>query len=177
MLLVKVNSTMPPMFLAHHLSLFSSVMIASLIISMNAHAMCSFTVKGTRSYYRSAISQPTNCGGEAKANVQNNLETILNVDYVAGSYAKGEIDSLAGRYGSGMYGGSYSKTRTSSGAGAIRYGNTRWIVTVDYCRPLNVSFAEGTDRGWGQGRANNGHCSADVSCVWRFTTYDLNCPR
>jgi hypothetical protein len=76
---------------------------------------------------------------------------------------------------SGFYAGSYSKSKTSSGSSAVRMGDVRWIVTVDWCKVLSWSAGEGEDRGWGKGRANNGHCSADVKCKWWFTTYDFDC--
>jgi hypothetical protein len=155
---------------------FSSVVLVCFTLMTDAYAVCSFGVQGTRSYFRNAIERPQNCAGEAKAAIQKNLETILNVDYVTGSYGKSQMESLSGQYGAGGYGGSYGKTQTSSGSSAITMGDTRWIVTVDSCRAYNVSAAAGRDRGWGRGRGNNGHCSADVRCEWRFTTYDFNCP-
>jgi hypothetical protein len=70
-------------------------------LSIDAHAKCSFSVQGTRSYHRSAISYPSNCSGEAKAAIEKRLESILNVDYVDQSSTRGQIEKLAGQYASG----------------------------------------------------------------------------
>ena len=146
-------------------------------LSVNAHAECSFSVQGMRPYYRNAVSYPRNCSGDAKAAIHRNLESVLNVDEVASSEAKSQMESLSGQYGSGGISGTYSRGTTSSGSSFIRMGAMRWIVTVDWCQAHNVRAAAGTDRGWGKGRANDGYCSAEVECQWRFTTFDVTCGR
>ncbi len=84
----------------------SSAIFVWSALSTTAYAGCSFSVTGTRSHHRSAISYPSNCAGEAKAAIQDRLESILNVDYVTGTYSKNRMDTLAGQYAEGIYSGS-----------------------------------------------------------------------
>jgi len=85
------------------------------------------------------------------------------------------MDELTVQHGGGFTSGSYRKGTDSYGNKTIQMSDIRWIVTVNQCSVLSWSASEGHDRGWGQGRANNGHCTADVQCDWTFTTHNFNC--
>ena len=57
---------------------------------------------------------------------------------------------------------------------AIEFAGVRWLGTLDFCNARDVAVKEGSDRGWGRGRSNNGFCSAKVDCQMSFYTNQLS---
>jgi hypothetical protein len=53
------------------------------------------------------------------------------------------------------------------------FAGVRWLGALKSCRAKDVAVKKGDDRGWGQGRANNGFCSAKVDCSMSFYTNQL----
>ena len=46
-------------------------------------------------------------------------------------------------------------------------------MLLDKCTARDISVQGGSDKGFGQGRRNDGHCIAKVDCTWSFYTNDI----
>ena len=129
-------------------------------------------------YYRGglrAAPDEAGCAAEAKQARIKAIQDTVNIDAITTAEARSDMEQIAASGGAQGGGGSYGTSSSNSGSTSIEYAGVRWIAVVDGCTARNVQVADGNDRGWGQGRAANGYCSAQVSCKVRFFTPQINC--
>lgn len=139
-------------------------------------------VINTETYHRGGLHEAPDlngCESEAKAARIEAIKNTVNIEQITTSNTREEMQSISAsgtRSATGVSGsGSYTTGSGSSGSQGITYAGVRWIPVVDKCTASNIQVADGTDRGWGQGRAGDGYCSAEVQCKLRFYTPMIDC--
>lgn len=129
----------------------------------------------TDPYYQPKISllDPAACCQEAKQNILARISSRASIEEQTSADARQKARSISAEYGKGGIGIDISGADSESSAASVTYRGVTWSSLSRGCSCSNVRVKEGDDRGWGQGRAGNGYCSADVTCKFQLYTPQL----